>query len=264
MNDSPVAGVVRGWVRLYTRGLPAPLRSSRCDEIDDDLWCEHEEAAALGRSARSLDANLVLRLLFGLPADISWRLSYRRHPATPNPVMGSTINTRTLGVFAIVAATIWVILLVPFIPFGDGVWTGRFGVLGITGSIASAIAFSVAALGLSWRFQDRAGPLCPIGALLVTLGAIASVAGSVVLLVIGSAMLIWDLARIGVVPRSLSIIHLVAVAVVVLALVIGPPSPNELASRGLLVAVLVPYVVTWLAIGVVLLRGVPQARATSA
>jgi hypothetical protein len=57
---------------------------------------------------------------------------------------------------------------------------------------------------------------------------------------------------------------LVAVAVVVLALVIGPPSPNELASRGLLVAVLVPYLVTWLAIGVVLLRGVPQARATSA
>lgn len=26
MNGSPVAGLVRGWVRFYTRGLPAEVR----------------------------------------------------------------------------------------------------------------------------------------------------------------------------------------------------------------------------------------------
>jgi hypothetical protein len=263
MNGSPVAGVVRGWVRLYTRGLPAPLRAARIDEIDDDLWCEHEETAALGRSARSLDANLGLRLLFGLPADISWRLSYRRHAAGASPAMGSTMNTHTLGVLAIVAAAIWVILLVLFILIGDGVWTGRLGVLGVAGSITSAIAFSLCAFGLAWRFQDRAGPLCPIGALLVSLGAGVSMFGSIWLLVIGSGMLMWDLARIGVVPWSRSILHLAAAGVVVMASVMGLPDPIEPASRGLLVAIFVPYLVTWLAIGMTLLRGVPQAQATS-
>ena len=58
MNGSPVADLVRGWVDLYTRGLPQELRAARRDEIADDLWCEQEEAAALGRSARSLDADL--------------------------------------------------------------------------------------------------------------------------------------------------------------------------------------------------------------
>jgi hypothetical protein len=36
MSRSPVAAVVRGWVDLYTRGLPADLRAARRDEVDDD------------------------------------------------------------------------------------------------------------------------------------------------------------------------------------------------------------------------------------
>ena len=54
MNGSPVAGLVHAWVDLYTRGLPADARAARRDEIADDLWCEHAEAEASGRSSRSL------------------------------------------------------------------------------------------------------------------------------------------------------------------------------------------------------------------
>ena len=89
MNGSPVAALVRGWVSLYIRGLPADARTARRDEIDDDLWCEHAEAAGLGRSARSLDADLFLRLLFGMPADVSWRLTHRRAPTPPTLVSSS-------------------------------------------------------------------------------------------------------------------------------------------------------------------------------
>ena len=67
MNGSPVARIVRGWVDLYTRGLPADARASRRDEVADDLWCEQAKAAAAGRSDHSLDADLFLRLLFGIP-----------------------------------------------------------------------------------------------------------------------------------------------------------------------------------------------------
>ncbi len=67
MNGSPIAAIVRGWASLYTRGLPGDARAARRDDIDDDLWCEHAEAAAAGRSARSLDAELFMRLLYGMP-----------------------------------------------------------------------------------------------------------------------------------------------------------------------------------------------------
>ena len=263
MNGSPVAALVRGWVRLYTRGLPAPLRDGRRDEIDDDLWCQHEEALAIGRSARSLDADLVLRLLFGMPADISWRLTYRENTA-PSIVEGSSsMDTRTLGVLAIVAGLSWGIMFILFIPFGEALWTGDLGVLGVFGSIVAAIAFSAAAIGLAGRFQDRVGLLGAVGAPLVALGALMSLGVTLVPLLVGSAMLMWDLARIGVVSRLVPIVHLATATVFALAYLVGQPSIAEGAGRALFVGLLGPYLVTWVALGVSLVRGLPHAPATS-
>ena len=78
MSGSPVAALVRGWVRLFHQRVCADPRAARRDEADDDLWCQHEEADAAGRTARSLDADLGLRLLFGIPSDITWRLDSSR------------------------------------------------------------------------------------------------------------------------------------------------------------------------------------------
>ncbi len=44
--------LVRGWVRLYTAGLPADVRDGRREEIDADLW-EHAREAALIASPTS-------------------------------------------------------------------------------------------------------------------------------------------------------------------------------------------------------------------
>lgn len=264
MNASPVAGLVRGWVRVYTSGLPAELRDARRDEIDDDLWCQHEEAAALGRSARSLDADMVMRLLFGIPADLSWRLTYRGKPSSSSLERSSSMSTRALGSSAIIAGLIWGLLFIAFIPLGESVWTGAIGVAGVLGSLVAAIAFSTAGIGLAFRFQDRVGPLGGFGALLVTLGAITSMVGSVVLMPIGSVLLMWDLARSGVVPWLLSIAHVAAAIVVGVGLVVGHPNVADESNRALFVAILVPYVVTWIAIGVSLVRGVPQVASASA
>jgi hypothetical protein len=264
MNGSPVAALVRAWVRLYTRGLPAEVRAARRDEIDDDLWCEHEEAASLGRSGRSLDAELGLRLLFGMPADISWRLTYRGNAAPSSVETSPAMNTRTLGVLALVAGLSWGIMFVLFIPFGEALWTGELGVIGVFGSLIAAIAFSAAAIGLAGRFQDRVGLLGAIGAALVTLGAVMSLGVSLVPLLVGSAMLMWDLARIGVVSRFVPIVHLATTIVFALGYVVGQPSIVDGASRALFVGLLVPYLMTWVAIGASLVRGVPLPRATSA
>jgi hypothetical protein len=264
MSGSPVAGLVRGWVGLYTRGLPAELRASRRDEVDDDLWCEQQEAAALGRSGRALGADRILRLLFGVPADLSWRLTYRGKPSSSSMERSSSMSTRALGSSAIIAGLIWGLLFIAFIPLGESVWTGAIGVAGVLGSLVAAIAFSTAAIGLAFRFQDRVSPLGAVGALLVALGALASMVGSIVLMPIGSVMLMLDLARSGVVPWLLSFAHVAAAIVVGVGLVVGHPNVADESNRALFVAILVPYVVTWIAVGVSLVRGIPRVASASA
>jgi hypothetical protein len=265
MNGSPVTGLIRGWVDLYTRGMPAELRAARRDEIDDDPWCEHEEAAATGRSARSRDTDLALRLVFGIPADITWRLAYRGR-ATSIIERSPTMSGRVLGTLAIIGGLAFGSLLILFVPFGDSVWTGRFGVFGVLGTLVGAIAFAGAAAGLATQFPDRIGPLGALGALLAVLGAIGSMGGStglVTLLPIGSAMLSWDIGRSGVLPRRLSVVHAAAAIILAAWLVVADLAPADVGSRASFLALFTPYLLTWVAIGLSLLRGVPLPRATT-
>jgi len=64
----------RAWTALYTRGLPSRLRSERREEIDCDLW-EHQRLADLEREpVTDTAAAILLRLIMGVPADMTWRL----------------------------------------------------------------------------------------------------------------------------------------------------------------------------------------------
>jgi hypothetical protein len=257
MNGSPVASLVRRWVDLYTRGLPADARAARRDEIDDDLWCEHAEAAGAGRSARSLDADLFMRLLFGLPADVSWRLAYRRSP-TPSSLDGSSsTSTRTLGLLAIFAASS--LFSLPILTGGtsDPAWAWVWVPIG------SIVAFTAAALGLALQFQDRVGRLGAVGAIVVALGSaliVFAYAVGLAMLPLGSAMLMWDLARIGVLSRRASIAHLAAAVTLVIGLAVALLTQGNFAL-GLVGGV--SYLLSWIAIGVSLVRGVPRAQAAS-
>jgi hypothetical protein len=69
--------VVRRWTQLYTRGLEASLRDARRAEIDSDLWSQVHEANEAGHGPITLGAELLIRLVLGIPADIAWRLSHR-------------------------------------------------------------------------------------------------------------------------------------------------------------------------------------------
>jgi len=256
MNSSPVAGLVRGWVKLYTRGLSADARAARRDEIDDDLWCEREEATATGRSARSLETDLALRLVFGIPSDISWRLAHRRAPDPAILEGSSSMGTRTLGALAIVAALTWGTLLVLFIPFSHSVWTGRIGAFGVLGTLVGAIAFMAVSIGFAMRFQDRIGAIGTVGVALTALGGLASMTGFIVPLVVGTAMLTFDLARIRFVSLVIPIIHL-ATTIATVGLVLAQANLDDLGIRALFGALLAPYLLTWIWMGVSLVRGVP-------
>ena len=71
------SGVVRAWVGLYTRGLPAALAAERRAEIDADLWEEAVAAFRFGQVDR-LPAQRLSRLVRGMPSDITWRLDRAR------------------------------------------------------------------------------------------------------------------------------------------------------------------------------------------
>ncbi|HEU5202682.1 MAG TPA: hypothetical protein VFU17_00150 [Candidatus Limnocylindrales bacterium] len=257
MNGSPVAAVVRGWVDLYTRGLPADARAARRDEIDDDLWCEHAEAAATDRSARSLDADLALRLILGIPSDLSWRLTHHRAPDRTILEKRASRGTRILGLLAIVAASS--LFTLPILTGGtsEPVWAW------VLVPIGSAIAFLAAAFGLALQFGDRIGRLGAFGAILVALGFAAIIGAYVAglaLLPVGSAMLMGDLARIGVISRRAAIAHLATVGILLpgLAVVLITQTDFAIAVVGA-----VSYLLSWIAIGVSLFRGVPKAQATT-
>ena len=254
MNVSPVAALVRGWVELYTRGMPAELRSARRDEVDDDLWCQHEEADAIGRSPRSLDAELLLRLLLGMPADVSWRLAHAR-AAAPVPERTSSFSTRVLGTVIVLAAASWMMLVLMMVVFGLSSWEGPMGLFMVGAIIGGSLAFAVAAFGLLWRFQEQLSIPGAMGGAAAGLGAIAAAfqgAWAITLLPLGSAALVWDLARIGVLSRGIAIIHgLSAIALVV------PILGSLIAPEAIVVVLAVPYPVSWLLIGASLLRGVP-------
>jgi hypothetical protein len=88
--------------------------------------------------------------------------------------------------------------------------------------------------------------------------------GSIVaVLPVGSALLMWDLGRIGVISRLASIVHAAAAIILVVGSVTLRGDPGTIAERALLPALMGPYLVTWVAIGASLLRRVPQAGATS-
>ena len=260
MTRSPVAAIIRGWVRLYTRGLPGPVRDTRRNQVEDDVWCEHEEAAELGRSGHSLGADLVLRLLFGIPADISWRLEQRHRGASVST--GVVASLSIVGGSALASASI--------------IW-GMFdatSALAIPGRLLFFTGFgglAIAMWGLVARFNDRIGGGVALLGVIGGFGSVSAALGTATalglvgswffLLPIGSTAVALSLSRHGTMPTILAIVHaLVAFAVVPIVFGMWSDSPvGGLASPAVPYALpWVPYALTWIFIGVTLLRGQPE------
>lgn len=85
MISGPVPSLAQStcrlWVRLYTRRLPSHAALRRRQEIESDLYEHFAEAADAGITGRRLGAEILARVLVGVPADLSWRRATRqRHP----------------------------------------------------------------------------------------------------------------------------------------------------------------------------------------
>jgi len=265
MNADRAAELVRRWVAFYTRGLPPEIRTDRRDEIEDDLWSQLRDGATSARPEPSLTGEIVARLVFGIPADLSWRAEQRRGAGAPvGPERSSTMGTRVIALLAILGGVGWAIWPIPQAlvgrewPAGEPVsWLLFITVVLGTWALAGAI------FGLVSMFADRIrGRAALVGSLGAVMGAFSVLGafGAIVALPLGSAALAWDLGRAGVLGPWLSKAH-VATAVlflILIAVIFGNPALyDDRATAVPLLMLAIPYAVSWVAIGWSLRHGVP-------
>jgi hypothetical protein len=95
MTPERVAELVERWVRLYTSGLPELIRQRRVNELAADLHDQIEHERARSTSERRIALHIVLRMVRGLPADVTWRGQHK----VQRPIR--TIVLATAGVLAV-------------------------------------------------------------------------------------------------------------------------------------------------------------------
>jgi hypothetical protein len=170
------------------------------------------------------------------------------------------MSARILGVLAIMYGLSLAILLVLSAQVGAEALFTTFGFFTVPVFLTGTIAFVVTALGLVRLLSDRVSMLGVVGAVLAVLGALGPASNdadwariAAAPLLVGSAMLMWDLAGIGVVSRWIPIVQGSTAIGYTVSLLLGPPAAG----------LFIPFALSWVAIGVSLIRGVPQAQARS-
>ena len=136
-----------------------------------------------------------------------------------------------------------------------------FGWFAVPVVVTGTIAFAATVLGLVRLLSDRVSMLGVVGAVVAALGSLGPASNSADLariapvpLMVGSAMLMWDLAGIGVILRWIPIVQGPIAIGFTVSLLLGPPASG----------LFFPFLLSWVAIGVSLIRGVPLPRPTSA
>jgi hypothetical protein len=79
------ARLTQRWVRVYTAHLDPDRRDTRRAELASDVWEHEAEAKRRGLGSLRVNAQILRRLLAGIPADMSWR----RQPPDPTAVLAA-------------------------------------------------------------------------------------------------------------------------------------------------------------------------------
>ena len=167
-----VVGLAHWWVRLYTSGLPPDIREARRAEIASDLW--EQAAGAPGCGMVTTAAEVLARMLLGIPADLSWRFAAgRQRHAGDVPERRVNVNTSLaqrgfVGIAALMAVLYVALGLSNAFVNQEPSFVSRFGEFwgGVLGSLIGFVPAVMIVIGL--RAQRRS-PL--LGGILVLIGA---------------------------------------------------------------------------------------------
>jgi hypothetical protein len=261
MTASRSAALVRRWVALYTIGLPGDLREMRRAEIEDDIWSQAHDVELVDAGETS---DVVARLVFGMWADITWRLEQRHRDRTRPLPRSIPMSMRAVAALSIVGGTALAIASVISSRFDPSGPVAVWRILFVTGFAG----LSIAIWGLVARLNDGIGPGAALlgvfggfGSALAGLGAATGadgLGGAFLFMPIGSIGVALHLGRHGTLPRRLAIVHAaagLAVVLILLAIWTGSSLGAAIYERIPYPWPWVPYALTWIAIGVSLLGG---------
>ncbi len=150
------SAAVRGWVAIYTFGLPAAIRERRRGEVASDLAEETLDAIRRAETA-GLRRRRLVRLLLGIPDDLAWRLvdapaAVRQLRAVLPPTTWVPLTRSTLFLLSITAIGAAGALGIVVVPLVDGsappdAWLG-WGPYGFI--TACAIVLAAVVLAVAW------------------------------------------------------------------------------------------------------------------
>ncbi len=82
-REGPAAGALAtAWARIYTLGLDPGARDERLAELESDLFEQQQDAHTQARGSLALNLAILLRVVMGMAADVSWRLEAARPGTT--------------------------------------------------------------------------------------------------------------------------------------------------------------------------------------
>lgn len=110
------ARLVRGWVRLYTVGLPAAVKTTRRDEIASDVWEQTRDASHSKQTQHMVIWQMLGRMVFGMPDDLFWRAERSREKER-----GTSMNLATHLVRPRTYVNLVVVLVGMFVLFPVGI-----------------------------------------------------------------------------------------------------------------------------------------------
>lgn len=261
MNASSVSRLVHRWVALYTRGLPVDVRLARTDEIDSDLWSQHDEARASGRSDGSLAVEVLARWLFGIAADVAWRLEQGRIAAA-RIHRDASRGTRVIALLAILGGLGWGVAVVDWAVAVTADASAKWwlqpavAVAGVAGLVALSLSLGGIGYFLLNRYDAQVGLYGFAGATCGLAGVFGAPA-AIVFLPPASIVVIFALARVSAIRWPIAWIHAGAAP----GIYVGLAAYRDASLVGVTSIFVIVYCVTWIAVGLELLGGLPAPRA---
>ena len=176
---SIAASLTRWWVRQYTKGLPSEVRVARHAEIESDLWEHARDAADLGYGVDVTASQMLGRLLFGMPADLSWRSEQHRavrHAETGGKnVMGGTVSMGKLAHRGFIGVAVLLGLMALSVGVGAGLGLVDNEQGTIWRDVTLSLSAGVALLAGIWTIERSpllGGGLVVFGAIVIGLGTL--------------------------------------------------------------------------------------------